>query len=58
MNLFFNLLFLVFSVFVGIRAIAYGVYEIRQNGNKIGGVSFILFCLAAVLFCNLVVWLH
>lgn len=56
MDLVFNLLFLVFSVFVGIRSFAYGVYEVRQNGNKVGGVAFIAFCLVAVLFCNVMVW--
>ena len=56
MDLVFNLLFLVFSVFVGIRSFAYGVYEVMQNGNKVGGLAFIVFCLVTILFCNVVIW--
>ena len=57
MYLLFNIFFLVFSIILGIRTIAYGIYEIKQNKNKAGGISFILFCLITIIFCNITVWL-
>ncbi len=57
MRLLFNFVFILFSIMLGIRTIAYGIYEIKQNKNKAGGIGFILFCLIVIIFCNIAVWL-
>ncbi len=57
MYIFFNIFFLFFSIILGARTIAYGIYEIRQNKNKAGGISFIVFCLITIIFCNIAIWL-
>lgn len=36
MTVFFNILLLIFSIFMIIRSIAYGIYEINENNNKVG----------------------
>jgi len=54
MQLFFNVFTLIFSIGLGIHSIAYGLYEIRQNKNKAGGIVFILFSLAILIFANIV----
>ncbi len=55
MNVFFYILFLVFTVFIIIRCIAYGLYEINQNQNKKGGIAFIVFSVCVVLFSNIAI---
>ncbi len=55
MKIFFNFFFLIFSIILGIRSIAYGIYEVKQNENKAGGIGFTVFCLLTILFCNIVV---
>ena len=57
MYIFFNIFFLLFSIILSARTIAYGIYEIRQNKNKAGGISFIIFCLITIIFCNIAIWL-
>lgn len=57
MYIFFNIFFLLFSIILSTRTIAYGIYEIRQNKNKAGGISFIIFCLLTIIFCNIAIWL-
>lgn len=58
MQIFFNLLFLIFSTFLFIRCVAYGIFEINQNYNKNGGISFIIFCFISILFSNIVIWFN
>ncbi len=57
MYLLFNFFFLIFSLILGVRNVAYGLYEIKQNKNKAGGISFIVFCLITIIFCNITIWL-
>ncbi len=57
MYIFFNIFFLLFSIILSTRTIAYGIYEIKQNKNKAGGISFIIFCLLTIIFCNIAIWL-
>ena len=54
MQLFFNIFVLIFSIGLEVRSIAYGLYEIKQNKNKAGGIVFILFSLAVLIFTNIV----
>lgn len=53
--LYFFLLFL-FSIFVFIESLSYGLNEIKVEKNKIGGIAFIIFSLFCIVFSNLVVF--
>ncbi len=55
MILLFNILFLLFSLFIISRFIAYGLYEINNNKNKSGAISYIIFSILSVIFCNIVI---
>ncbi len=54
---FFKILFLLFSIFVLIKTIFYGIYEINTEQNKIGGISVICFCTIVLIFSNIVIFL-
>lgn len=57
MNIFFNLVFFVFSIFILIKSIAYGLYEIKQEKNKFGGISVICFNFLVIILGNIIMWI-
>ncbi len=58
MGLIYNIIFLVTTIFIFFRSIAYGIYEIKSEDNKLGGIFFIIFAFFAVLFSNIMMWLN
>ena len=54
----YQLLFLLSSIYVFLKVVGYGLYEIKQLKNKSGGIVVILFSLAVVVFSNIIVWNH
>lgn len=38
-------LFVIVNIFIFIRVLAYGLYEIKQENNKFGGITVIVFSL-------------
>lgn len=38
-------LFVIVNIFIFIKVLAYGLYEIRQENNKFGGITVIVFSL-------------
>ena len=38
-------LFIIVNIFIFIKVLAYGLYEIRQENNKFGGITVIIFSL-------------
>lgn len=38
-------LFVIVNIFIFIKVLAYGLYEIRQENNKFGGITVIIFSL-------------
>ena len=39
------ILFIIVIVFIFLKVVAYGLYEIKQENNKFGGITVILFSL-------------
>ena len=39
------ILFVVVNIFIFIKVLAYGLYEIKQENNKFGGITVIVFSL-------------
>lgn len=58
LSLFYHLLFLVFSVYVLIQSISYGLYEINEQKNNFGGKIVVLFSIFSIIFSNIIVWQH
>ncbi len=40
------ILFIIVIVFIFLKVVAYGLYEIKQENNKFGGITVIVFSLA------------
>lgn len=58
MNLFYHFTFVVISIFILVKTIFYGLYEINTENNKSGGISVIVFSVLVVVFTNVVVFLR
>lgn len=56
LTIFYHILFLIFTLYTLIIAISYGLYEMREQKNKTGGISVILFTVFSVIFSNIMVW--
>ena len=54
--LFYHITFLLLSIYVLVKSISYGVYEINSEENKFGGHLVIWITVFIVIFDNIVVW--
>lgn len=54
-NFIYDLLFVLISLYVLIKTIYYGIYEIKQNNNKTGGIVVISFSVIVFIFFNIVI---
>lgn len=50
--------FALFSIFIFIRTISYGIYEIKENNNTIGGIVTFIVALLALILPNAVIWIN
>ena len=58
MNLLYYIVFLVVTIFILVKTIFYGVYEIKTEKNKSGGIAVICFSVLVVVFANVVVFIR
>lgn len=56
MNLIYHFTFIVVSIFILIKTIFYGIYEIKSENNKSGGIAIICFSVLVVIFSNIIVF--
>ena len=56
LSFFYHVVFLIFTIYVLIRSVAYGLYEINEQENKFGGRLVIFFTIFSVVFSNIIVW--
>ena len=56
MNLIYHFTFIVVSLFILIKTIFYGIYEINSENNKSGGIDVICFSILIVVFSNIIVF--
>ena len=57
-NIFITIIFLLFTLFILGRIIAYAIYEIKGENNLFGGVCVIAFSTISVAFCNVMLWIN
>ncbi len=55
-NFIYNLVFLLTTLFILIKTISYGIYEIKCEKNKPGGYSVITFSTMVIFFVNVIIW--
>ena len=56
LSFFYHVLFLIFTIYVLVQSVSYGLYEINEQKNKFGGRIVILFTIFSVIFSNIIVW--
>lgn len=54
----FDLIFLIFSIFILIKNILYSNYEIKKENNKFGGLFIVFFTIFSILFSNIILWIN
>lgn len=57
-NIIYDIIFLIISLYILVRAIAYGLYEIKQKENKTGGITVIVFSVLVVIFANCMMFIY
>lgn len=57
-NVFEYLLFILFTIYIFIKALAYAIYEIKVEKNKFGGISIIFVSLSVCILSNIVLLLN
>lgn len=51
----FAVIFLI-SIWIFIRTLTYGIYEIKQNSNTIGGVTAIVCAILSLILPNFIIY--
>ena len=57
-NIIYDLIFLLISIFILLKAIGYAIYEIKELNNKVGGITIISFSILVVIFANIMMWIR
>lgn len=55
-NFIYNFIFLICSLIILIKTISYGIYEIKNENNKHGGIVVITFSLLVTVWANVIIW--
>ncbi len=56
MNFLYHFIFIAVTIFILIKTIFYGIYEINTENNKSGGIAVICFSILGVVFANIIVF--
>lgn len=57
MKFIYYAVFLFVSLYILLKSIGYGIYEINEEKNKSGGICVISFSTLVVTFTNIVLWI-
>lgn len=57
-SIIYDLIFMVISIFILLKAIGYALYEIKELNNKAGGITIISFSVLVVIFANIMMWIR
>ena len=52
----YQITFFLLSIYILVKCISYGFYEINSEKNKFGGYLVIVVNLFIVIFANIIVW--
>ena len=56
LSLFYHIIYFILSIYVFIKSISYGIYEIKEQKNKFGGGIIIGITIFSVIFSNIIIW--
>jgi len=46
------------SIWIFIKTLFYGIYEIKNNSNKPGGITIILISIISLIFPNIMIYIR
>lgn len=49
---------LILSLWIFVRTLSYGIYEIKQNSNTLGGIVTIVLAVSSLIFPNVVIYIN
>lgn len=52
-----NVIFFIITIYILLRTIAFGLYELKEKNNKTGGICVIAFSSFSVLLSNIIIWI-
>lgn len=55
-NIIYNVIFLLISIYILLKTIGYGLYELNEKQNKSGGTVVIVFSTLVVIFSNVMMF--
>lgn len=58
MNFLYHSIFIIVTIFILLKTIFYGIYEINTENNKSGGIAVICFSILVVVFANIIVFIR
>lgn len=54
----YDIILAITSLYILIKKISYGIYEIKEKENKTGGITVIVFSCLVVIFANIALLLN
>lgn len=57
-NFMSDIIFFFVTLFICLKAIGYGLYEFKENNNKIAGVFIIIFAIVSTTFSNIMMKIY
>ena len=57
-NFIYDIIFLLFTIYIMLQTIGYGIYEIKEKGNKPGGIVVISFSILVVIFSKIMMYIN
>ncbi len=54
----FDIIFLLISLYILLKTIGYGLYELKEKQNKSGGITVIVFSILVVIFFNTMMFMY
>jgi hypothetical protein len=53
-----RIVIVILSIFIVLKTFSYGIYEIKNNENKSGGIAVICVSLLSAILCDVIVYLR
>lgn len=53
-----NIVVFILSFWIFVKTLSYGVFEIKQNSNTIGGILTIVFAVITLILPNVVIYIN
>lgn len=53
-----RIVIIILSIYTILKTISYGIYEIKTNENKSGGIAVIAVSILSAILCDVIVYLR